>query len=270
MKRKATFSAILMVSVLFISGCLTDRGDECAASGVVNNFDECIAAGNPAMESYPRQCMTRDGETFTEEIEVHEEPIIGGDRDEYGCLGSAGYTWNEDVGACIRTWELDDNQKIAASLAVDEIKDTKSITIIEILTARCPGCFSVKLEEGEERNSYTVTIDNWLVTEYIVTVHTCTDAEKAAEMCTMEYVPVCGWSELMVSKTYGNACSACSAGSEYWEAGECETNGMSPQECIDMDGRTLNIVAGDTCEENELNAGIVQGFISPNICCVPA
>lgn len=35
----------------------------------ITNFEECIAAGNPAMESYPRQCRSDDGQTFTEEID---------------------------------------------------------------------------------------------------------------------------------------------------------------------------------------------------------
>lgn len=34
----------------------------------VNNFEDCIAAGNPAMESYPRQCRHGD-QTFVEEVE---------------------------------------------------------------------------------------------------------------------------------------------------------------------------------------------------------
>ncbi|MDP7079786.1 MAG: Kazal-type serine protease inhibitor domain-containing protein [Candidatus Undinarchaeales archaeon] len=36
----------------------------------IDSFEECIAAGNPAMESYPRQCRSAGGRTFTEEIEV--------------------------------------------------------------------------------------------------------------------------------------------------------------------------------------------------------
>lgn len=32
------------------------------------NFDECAAAGYPIMESYPRQCKTADGRSFTEEV----------------------------------------------------------------------------------------------------------------------------------------------------------------------------------------------------------
>ena len=35
---------------------------------VVMNFEECVAAGNPVMESYPRQCRTQDGRLFVEEI----------------------------------------------------------------------------------------------------------------------------------------------------------------------------------------------------------
>lgn len=42
------------------SGC----GDDVS----ITNFDECVAAGNPVMESYPRQCSTEDGESFVEDI----------------------------------------------------------------------------------------------------------------------------------------------------------------------------------------------------------
>ncbi|HEY4489890.1 MAG TPA: Gmad2 immunoglobulin-like domain-containing protein [Candidatus Paceibacterota bacterium] len=34
----------------------------------VSNFEECVLAGNLVMESYPRQCRTKDGKTFTEDI----------------------------------------------------------------------------------------------------------------------------------------------------------------------------------------------------------
>jgi eight-cysteine-cluster-containing protein len=34
----------------------------------VTDFDTCAAAGNPVMESYPRQCRHTDGRTFTEVI----------------------------------------------------------------------------------------------------------------------------------------------------------------------------------------------------------
>jgi len=35
---------------------------------VINSFEECVAAGYPVLESYPRQCKTPDEKTFTEDI----------------------------------------------------------------------------------------------------------------------------------------------------------------------------------------------------------
>ena len=35
---------------------------------LVENFNDCVEAGNPVMESFPRQCMTPDGKTYVEEL----------------------------------------------------------------------------------------------------------------------------------------------------------------------------------------------------------
>lgn len=32
--------------------------------------------------------------------------LTGSDRDEHGCIGSAGYMWCERTGQCERPWEL--------------------------------------------------------------------------------------------------------------------------------------------------------------------
>jgi len=49
----------------------------------------------------------------------------------------------------------------------------------------------------------------------------CTDEQKAAEMCTMEYMPVCGDDGM----TYGNACAACASQNiDGYREGECEIN----------------------------------------------
>jgi hypothetical protein len=51
---------LFFIILLFLVGCVVKPE--------VSSFEECIAAGNPAMESYPRQC--RHGAlTFTEVIE---------------------------------------------------------------------------------------------------------------------------------------------------------------------------------------------------------
>jgi len=33
------------------------------------------------------------------------KPIVGGDKDEHGCIPSAGYTWCEAKQKCLREWE---------------------------------------------------------------------------------------------------------------------------------------------------------------------
>lgn len=38
-------------------------------TSLINSFEGCAAAGNPVMESYPRQCRTSDGKHFVEEID---------------------------------------------------------------------------------------------------------------------------------------------------------------------------------------------------------
>jgi hypothetical protein len=41
----------------------------------INNFEDCVTAGNSVMESYPRQCKTVDGKTFVEEVEITKQKI---------------------------------------------------------------------------------------------------------------------------------------------------------------------------------------------------
>ena len=139
------------------------------------------------------------------ETEV-EDIIVGGDRDEYGCIGSAGYRFDEEIEACIRDWELDENQREAAKMGVEAV-DLENPTIIEVLTTQCSGCFTVTMEAGKDR--LKVKIENWLVVE----------------------------------------------------------QSMTPEECINQGGRTVNITGGLGCEAGEEEIGEVTGFISPNICC---
>ena len=45
----------------------------------------------------PQEADNTDGQPSTTE----EMPMVGGDRDEHGCIGSAGYTWSALRGECI-------------------------------------------------------------------------------------------------------------------------------------------------------------------------
>jgi len=150
-----------------------------------------------------------------------EQPI-GGERDEHGCLVAAGYSWDEDIQACTRDWELDENQQRAAELAVEYVGSEEGLTVTEVATAACPGCFVIYLED-KNTDLTSVNIEDWVAVSKTLIRHTCTEEEKQAEICTMEYLPVCGFKADGTSKTYGNGCQACSDGVEYWEFGECES-----------------------------------------------
>ena len=55
----------------------------------VTNFEDCIAAGNPAMESYPRQCIHKD-QHFVEDISWRTDSIELRQHEiekTYGCFG---------------------------------------------------------------------------------------------------------------------------------------------------------------------------------------
>jgi len=59
----------------------------------IESFEECVAAGNPVMESHPRQCRTPDGKHFVEsiqEIETTEFEKNDFAIPSHDCSGSAG------------------------------------------------------------------------------------------------------------------------------------------------------------------------------------
>lgn len=73
--------------------------------GIVNNidsFEDCVAAGYPVMESYPRQCSVPGIGTFTEDISIEITQAL--------CSSSGGH-WNE----CSNKCHLDNQGKIGAA-----------------------------------------------------------------------------------------------------------------------------------------------------------
>jgi len=100
-----------------------------------------------------------------------EELPIGGERDEHGCLGPAGYQWNSEANACIREWELNKNQIKAVKIAVDYVGYEKGLTITQVQTAKCPGCFMVEVEKG--KNRVKVTLEDYKAVKKTLTPEEC-------------------------------------------------------------------------------------------------
>lgn len=137
-----------------------------------------------------------------------KQQVVGGDKDEHGCIGSAGYSWCEEKQKCLRTWE-------------------ESCTVeTEQVNADNHGC---DINQGyvwcESQNKCIVAAtDSCLVEE-----HVCTAEESSAQACTLEYAPVCGKIILNMGdtkyQTFGNGCSACAAMKVVsYVPGECSGN----------------------------------------------
>jgi len=83
--KKAIF-IIFLIFVIAISYILitSKENEEENNTITISSFEECVLAGNPIMESYPRQCMDGDN-IFVEEIEneiIEDEENLDEEVDE--------------------------------------------------------------------------------------------------------------------------------------------------------------------------------------------
>ena len=62
----------------------------------ITTFEECIAAGYPAMESYPRKCAVPGGPTFTEVLAA-DEALPDADEELPDAVEGIDLTFNETV-----------------------------------------------------------------------------------------------------------------------------------------------------------------------------
>ena len=67
---KTVLIAIVLLAAIIGFGyaMFSNRVAQAPGEEVIASFKNCVAAGNPVMESYPRQCRTPDGKNFVEDI----------------------------------------------------------------------------------------------------------------------------------------------------------------------------------------------------------
>jgi hypothetical protein len=107
---------------------------------------------------------------------MNQPEAIGGERDKHGCLGPAGYSYSEDIGACVRTWEIEDEGMArAAKTAVDYVVENGmmerfALTVIKLDPmrcgdSRCVGGYNVYLERTNDTiEREVVHLSNWNAT----------------------------------------------------------------------------------------------------------
>jgi len=215
---KILFSLFLLI---ILSGC--------ASQVQINNFDECAAAGNPIMESYPRQCMA-NGKTFTEELEMCGAMSIGqalitaqaSDCAKEGLL-SNDYFCNE---ATSTFW---------VSLGIEGLNGCNPACVVNVITGdveinyRCTGlmpeesidaCNGMEYINDSDNNSYKlVSIGSqcWMAENLRTGIFIDSDSNLTAgnlvaeKWCYNDNITLCelegglySWNEAMsINETYG-------------------------------------------------------------------
>jgi hypothetical protein len=100
-------------------------------------------------------------------INDFNDNIIGGQLDEYGCLSSAGYSFDEEIGACVRQWELNEETRQLARTAVVALESERTPVIISIVSFDCDGCYIVEIADSHtsQQENKIIKIQNNVVVE---------------------------------------------------------------------------------------------------------
>ncbi len=205
--------AVFLAILVFIILDLFNNSDE--EKFYLKDFETCVAAGNPILETYPRQCRAPNGTIYVEHV---DEPVpTGGGTDDYGCLGSAGYTYDEDLQVCMREWEFGPEERVLINLAVEEVGSTKGLTVLNITNLTCDDCHNVALRK-DELTSFEVFIEKNKIFSVRTSIR-CTEEDRDVRVCTQIREQVCAYP---IKKSYGSSCLACKdANVDYYTLGDC-------------------------------------------------
>ena len=129
---------------------------------------------------------------------------IGGETDEHGCLGVAGYVWCESRHECIRPWEEDcpaadtpqpeydqppegQAQEIAKEYVLNMSQyidgNGRNLTVTDVAQTRCPGCWTIDLQfyldskkdpGGTDKATVKITLVAWEVVDVVYAQGTVT------------------------------------------------------------------------------------------------
>lgn len=106
-----TLAIILGVAILAVSGWLAynaiNNRQNNTPNPSVGSFDECVAAGNPVMETDPRQCRTPEGTTFTEEV-----------ADEPADVKTESKVYTSDKGVDVIVYDWQDDKTLTSPVTI--------------------------------------------------------------------------------------------------------------------------------------------------------
>ncbi|QSH39304.1 peptidoglycan-binding protein [Candidatus Kaiserbacteria bacterium] len=197
---------------------------------VVTDFTSCVSAGNPVMESYPRQCA-HNGRTFVEVIV--EEPITP-------VLICPSFSHNMRLGSS--------GTNVAT---LQRFLQSAGVYTYPVITGYYGSITQAAVQRFQEEHG-VVSFGSPATTGYgsvgpatrAAITRLCSGTPLPEPVaCTMEYAPVCGKYPGMcidtidgsggcyegATKTFGNSCQLKAASAEFLYTGECRVDTKKPE-----------------------------------------
>ena len=167
------------------------------------------------------------------QVSSQPQPIIGGDKDEHGCIGSAGYSWCAVKQKCLRVRE-EQCEAAPGEGTISNFEDCAKAgnPVMESYPRQC------------RTNGQTFV-------EHITSETLCKPEQRGAEVCTQNYDPVCAKVNIQcikapcypVGETFSNACRACANPLvESYTNGTCENQNRASTILGSWGGEHLGMV----------------------------
>lgn len=82
---------LIIVFTSCSSSIIAENNEQDTFINAINSFEECVAAGNKVLRSYPAQCITKDGQRFYQEVNKPKKLCVdncgNGRCEEIVCMG---------------------------------------------------------------------------------------------------------------------------------------------------------------------------------------
>ncbi|MDO8489895.1 MAG: Gmad2 immunoglobulin-like domain-containing protein [bacterium] len=250
--------AILIVVGFGVAWRFTKPATTSKAPVLVVNFAECVNAGNPVLEVYPRQCRNGD-QSFVEDIgnELEKTDLIRVDTPRPNAIVSSpftirgeargswffeatfpvelidsdGLTIAQGIATAKKDWMTSEFVPFEATLTFAVNKNKDSSKGVLILRKDNPSGLAEHDDALEVPVTFAGYIGSTPPVEGGTTEYTCLSEQRAGDMCAQIYSPVCATIEVQcikapcdpIKQTFSNVCEACHSSLVHtYSLGECK------------------------------------------------